>query len=135
MKTILATTLGALSAFAIAAGPAHSAEADAEVLDCVNLMRIDHTHVVDNRNILFYMRGGNIYLNRLSHPVPGLDRNDGFMYRTHMGRLCRVDTVTVLERWGFGLTEGASGTLGEFVLIDEERAEALRNGSVEGPVE
>jgi hypothetical protein len=137
MKTILVTTLGALSALAMATGPAHGAEADAdaEVLDCVNLSRIDHTHVVDNRNILFYMRGGNIYLNRLSHAVPGLDRNDGFMYRTRMGRLCRVDTVTVLERWGFGLTEGASGTLGDFVLVDEARAEALRNGDLEGPVE
>lgn len=135
MKTMMVTTLGALSALAMATGPAHAAEADAQTLDCVNLTRIDHTHVVDDRNILFYMRGGDIYLNRLSHSVPGLDRNDGFMYRTHMGRLCRIDTVTVLERWGFGLTEGASGTLGDFVLVDEARADALRNGGVEGAIE
>lgn len=134
MKTTLMTALGLVSALAMATGTAQ-AQTDAEPVDCINLDRIENTHVVDNRNILFYMRDGSVYLNRLSHPVPGLDRRDAFMYRTTIGRLCRIDGVTVLERWGFGLTEGATGTLAEFQPIDSERANALRTGEIDGPIE
>jgi len=60
--------------------------------------------------------------------VPNLKQEDAFAYRTTIGQLCHLDTVTVLERWGFGLTEGASGTLGKFMPVDKERADELRNG-------
>jgi hypothetical protein len=128
MKTVLATTVGVFSALSVMAGPALAAgENEAETVNCVDLMRIDNTHVVDNQNILFYLRGGGIYLNRLSHPVPNLEESNAFAYRTTIGQLCNLDSVTVLERWGFGLTEGASGTLGKFMPVDKERADELRN--------
>jgi hypothetical protein len=131
MKTRFAIALGIFSTLSMMAGAAHSAGVDEEdAVDCVNLMRVDRTHVVDDQNILFYMRGDQIYLNRLSHPVPGLDPTEALMYRTTTSRLCRLDTVTVLERWGFGLTEGASGVLGTFMPVDKEQAHALRNGKV-----
>ena len=121
-------TLGVFSALSMMTGAAYSAGvADDEARNCVDLMRVDHTYVVDDQNILFYMRGGAIYLNRLSHPVPGLDPDQAFMYRTSIGQLCRLDTVTVLERWGFGLTEGASGTLGKFMPRDRVQADMLRD--------
>ena len=125
MNTTLKTALGIVSALVIAAGAAHAAGTDAETVNCVNLNRIDHTQVVDNRTILFYMRDGTIYSNRLAHPVPGLESNRAFMYRAATSRLCNVDAVTVLENWGFGLTAGATGTLGKFTAIDETEADAL----------
>lgn len=126
MKTTLATALGILSALSMTAGPAYSAGVtNPQEVNCLDLMRIDHTEVVDNQNILFYMLNGRIYLNKLLQPAPGLDRHDAFMYKTAIGQLCRLDTVTVLERWGFGLTAGGSSTLGKFMPVDEARAEAL----------
>jgi len=125
-KVTLVTTLGVLATLSTMAGAAFSAEADdANAMNCINLRRIDHTQVVDDQNILFHMRDHTIYLNRLSHRAPGLDRNQPFMYRTSVGQLCNNDIITVLERWGFGLTEGGSSSLGKFMPIDEVRANAL----------
>jgi len=128
MKTTLASALGVVSTLAILAVPVHNAAAATEEpTACMDLMRIDHTHVVDDQNILFYMRNGDIYLNTLSHRAPGLDFNQPFMYRTTVSRLCEHDIITVLEQHGFGFMPGASSTLGKFVPIDEARAEALRS--------
>lgn len=133
MKTTLVTVLGALSALSMMAGPAQSAgAAHSETLDCVSLMTIDHTQVVDDQDIVFHMRDGSMYLNRLSHRAPGLDRNQPFMYRTSIGRLCKGDTITVLETWGFGLTQGASTGLGEFIPTDKAEVDALKSGQPVG---
>src|SRR5690606_17824151 len=41
---------------------------------CISTTRLDRTEVVDNETVLFYMRGGDIYRNRLSRSCPGLER-------------------------------------------------------------
>lgn len=129
MRITLISTLGVISALGMLAGPAqYAAAAGSEPVACMALMRIDHTHVLDDQNILFYMRNGDIYLNRLSHRAPGLDLNQPFMYRTTLNRICNNDIITVLENHGFGLTPAASTTLGMFQPIDEARAEALKSG-------
>lgn len=129
MRTTSVMALGVLAALSATAGSALGATADeSKTVNCVDLRRIDHTKVVDDRNILFYMRGGGIYLNRMQQPAIGLEQSDVFAYRTHIGQLCSLDTITVLERWGFGLTEGASSTLAKFMPIDEDQAKAMLNG-------
>ena len=132
MKTLFATALGVAATFGALGTPAYAAGAaaapDSEAKSCVDLRRIDYTHVVDDQNILFYMYGGNIYLNRLSHPATGLDRHQPFMYRTNVGNLCKGEIITVLEDWGFGFTPGASTTLGKFAPIDAAAANDLRRG-------
>lgn len=142
MKTSLLFLLGVFSGIPLAAGPVFGAATrDTGPVKCVNLRSIDHTVVVDDQNILFYMKGDRIYRNHLRHRVPGLDRNDPFMYRTLGTQLCRSDRVTVLEPWGFGFMAGASGTLDDFALIDQQQAESLRrrdlsdNAVVTAPVE
>jgi len=128
MKSTLVTTLGVLSTFSLA-GLAQSAPAtDAEAVNCVELFRLDHTKVVDDETILFYLHGGDIYLNRLSHPAAGLRPNKPFMYKTSIGRLCNHDIITVLELWDFGYTEGGSSALGKFLPIDEVQANAVISG-------
>lgn len=95
---------------------------------CVSLARIDSTYVVDDRNILFYMKGGEIYLNRLPHRCPGLRWEKAFMYRTSLSRLCDLDIITTLNNLGFGYTPGVSCGLGMFFPISEETARQLRTG-------
>jgi hypothetical protein len=126
MKTTLVTMLPIAATFVIVAMSARSViAAESEPTTCVELTRIDHTRVVDDQNILFYMRNGDIYSNHLSHPAPEIDRNRPFMYATSIGRICKGDIITVLENWGFGFTQGASTTLGRFEPIDEARASSL----------
>lgn len=45
-----------------------------EVRNCVDLMRIDHTDVIDNDTLLFHMRGGAICRNDLPNSCPTLER-------------------------------------------------------------
>lgn len=86
---------------------------------CITLNRLDRTEVIDDRTIIFHMRGGGIFLNHLSRECPGLKREERFMYSPTSSRLCDVDTITVLERWGFGFTRGFTCSLGVFHPINE----------------
>jgi len=92
---------------------------------CISLTRIDHTRVVDERTILFYMLGDDIYLNRLPHRCIGLRKGKTFMYKTSLNQLCNVDIITVLDDIGFGFSRGASCGLGSFQPIGEEAAKML----------
>jgi hypothetical protein len=96
-----------------------------ETRNCVDLLRIDHTEVVDNDTLLFYMRNGRVYRNELRHSCPTLGFEERFMYRTALTQLCDVDVITVLQDVGFGFMPTASCGLGKFEPIDEEAAEEL----------
>lgn len=86
-----------------------------EPVDCVDLTRIDHTRVRDNRTIDFHMRGREIYRNRLRHECPGLAFEDSFGYRTSLGRLCSVDLIAVNRNGG---SSGPACALGPFQRIE-----------------
>ena len=51
---------------------------DAEPEVCLSMNRVSKTKVIDDRTILFYARGGDIYLNALEQNCPGLRRNGRF---------------------------------------------------------
>ena len=94
--------------------------------NCVSLSRIDHTRIVDDRTILFYMKGSDIYVNRLPRRCPGLKRADSYLYKTSLTQLCNVDTITVLQRFGGpGFTPGPSCGLGFYEPITAEGVEAM----------
>jgi hypothetical protein len=112
--------LGGVAAEALAQG----AEEGGPVR-CINLSRINRTEVIDNRSIAFYLRGGDVYINRLNRACSGLERNKPFSYRTPTNRICSVDFITVLEDFGAGLTPNVSCPLGMFVPADEEEVENL----------
>ncbi|HEX8381010.1 MAG TPA: DUF6491 family protein [Allosphingosinicella sp.] len=88
-----------------------------EPVGCVELSRIDHTRVRDDRTIDFHMRGREVYRNRLRHECSGLAFDDSFAYRNSTGRLCSVDLVTV-NRSGGG--PGPTCALGTFQRIETE---------------
>lgn len=94
--------------------------------DCVPLRRIDTTSVIDDRTVLFYMRGGEIYENRLDRACPRLDRAGRFSYRVSTGRLCHNDMITVFDP--FDPAPGVTCGLGDFRPILIEEAERLEQG-------
>lgn len=86
---------------------------------CVSLNRVNRTEVIDDRTLIFHMRGGGIYLNYLERECPRLAAEERFAYSPTGNRLCNVDSITVLERWGFGFTRGFTCQLGDFHPISE----------------
>jgi len=93
---------------------------------CVSLHRIDHTDVIDDQNIIFYMKGKDIYRNHLPYPCSGLRINDTFMYRTSLNQLCNVDIITVLDNMGFGFQPRNSCGLGLFYPVTKEDVSKLK---------
>jgi hypothetical protein len=98
---------------------------DRTPVDCISVSAIDRTDVIDDRTILFHMRGKKIYRNYLPRRCPGLDRHERFAYEVTSNRLCDIDTVTVLEQWGSRLSRGFTCGLGAFHPIPEEEVEEL----------
>lgn len=121
--------------------PALAQDAADEIIDraperCIVLNRVDDSEVIDDRTLIFHMRDGGIYLNHLSRECPGLKREERFMYSPTNNRLCDIDTVTVLEQGGFGMTRGFTCMLGQFHPITElELAELKRIEEGGGPGE
>ena len=127
MKRIAGIRAAAVSLL-VGAGLAQPAVAEEKLIDkeqCVRLSSIDSTRVVDDQNILFYMKNGDVYRNELPRRCPGLAVEDTFMYRTSLNQLCNVDIITVLRSMGFGFQPGISCGLGMFERIDELTAEEL----------
>jgi hypothetical protein len=91
----------------------------------VSLRDIDRTAIVGDRTILFYLKNRAIYENRLPHACPGLERQGKLMYRVALDQLCDVDTINVLEDYGFAFVQGAACGLGVFAPIEPAAAEAL----------
>lgn len=125
VKTLLVVLAGLMPWLA---QPAAAADDDpnAAAPRCVDLMRIDRIDIVDDQNLLFYMKNGTIYHNRMTHACPGLRREQTFMYSVPMQRLCNVDLITVLENHGFGFARGASCGLGDFTPISKEAAAQMK---------
>ena len=94
--------------------------------DCIVLRRIDTTSVIDDRIVLFYMRGDEIYENRLDRACPRLGRAGRFSYSVATGRLCQNDTITVFDP--FDPAPGVTCGLGDFRPILAEEAERLEQG-------
>lgn len=107
---------------------AQAEEHDSNAEHCIRLSSIDRTEVVGDYGILFYMHGGDIYLNKLPHRCPGLGFEKTFMYRTSVGQLCDLDIISVLDDMGFGFRPGISCGLGMFHPVSEDEAKALASG-------
>jgi len=126
MKRAVRSPLFTAACIAIAAAqPAPAEEKLIDAEQCLYTRSIDRTRIVDNQNVLFYMRNGDVYLNKLPRECPGLALEDTFMYRTSTSQLCRADVITVLQNIGFGFQPGVSCGLGMFRVIDEPTAEEL----------
>lgn len=125
-STALAACVGFASDSAQSQAGADEAFDERTRQDCIVLRRIDTTSVIDDRTVLFYMRGGEVYENRLDRVCPRLERAGRFSYRVATGRLCQNDTITVFDP--FDLAPGVTCGLGDFRPILAEEAERLEQG-------
>jgi hypothetical protein len=88
-----------------------------EKVMCIEVSRIKETRVLDDQTILFEMRGGTFYINRLPVRCPGLKISGGFSYTTSSQKLCQQDSIKVVQA---GSELGGSCPLGEFVQFNEK---------------
>jgi len=101
MKTFT-TALAAAALMACAALPAQASPV------CLELNRIDHTSVVDSKNILFHMKGGKVWHNGLKNSCPALNFH-GFIMNVRGG-----DTVCSNQQSIKVIDSGQVCMLGEF---------------------
>jgi hypothetical protein len=123
--TCAAALLAAIGAKSAAAQSAQAAPTDAK--SCVYLPDIDHTKIVDQRNILFYMRNRTVLLNVFREPCYGLDERSRFAYgSSSLKRLCAGNLITLLTDLSFGgVAAQNTCSLGMFVPIDRDEVDDL----------
>ena len=91
--------------------------------ECLALRTLDNLRAVNDKTILFFMRGrdGEIFRNDVQGVCRGLERNRTFSYQTistHNPRLCRGELITVRDT-------GVTCPLGDFRMISKEEAKNL----------
>lgn len=96
MKSIvigaMAASLAIGTAFAKDAAPAPAKPRQV----CLQVSRIDNTHVVDKSTIIFRMTGGKLWKNDLRTPCSGLNFY-GFAYVTRDGQICNTQPIMILR--------------------------------------
>ena len=100
---------------------------------CLDVYRIKETRILDNQTILFIMRGGGRYLNRLPVKCSGLVIADGFGYGTSISKLCMQDSITTLSP---GSAPGNICMLGKFIpfkadMTDSDVVKLLKDSLLE----
>jgi hypothetical protein len=123
----------ALSPLSVAADEAADQRNDAaggafpeQPVNCLSLARLRETDILDDQTVLFYMRGQDVYVNRLPRRCPGLKSAGAFSYRTSLTELCNTDVITVIRTFGSTLSPGPSCGLGLFQPITREAIAALK---------
>ena len=102
------------------------AELDRTPEDCLLLNRVARNVAVNDRQVVFFIKGGKTYLNVLDVSCPALKAGDSrliFHYRTvsaKVTRICDYDGFTVEKQ-----TSRVGCSLGEFIPITAEEAAAL----------
>jgi hypothetical protein len=84
---------------------------------CLDSSRIKETRILDNQTILFEMRGGEFYINRLPVKCSSLKIAGGFSYSTSIDKLCKQDIIKVVEP---GSAPAGTCSIGEFVELKEK---------------
>jgi hypothetical protein len=85
---------------------------DGPEVSCITTSQIRSTNVVDDSTIQFVMSSRRMFQNNLPFPCTGLGFSRAFKHNSRTGRLCSVDTITVV-RGGSG-PAGPTCSLGRF---------------------
>jgi hypothetical protein len=85
----------ALAASVALAGPALADQSTKSL--CIKADEVDHTKVLNDRQILFYMRGKQVWLNTLKARCSTLPIQDGFSMPSNFSEFCaNAQTIQVL---------------------------------------
>lgn len=104
-----------LAAFSLSSSAwAEAPKAKGETKQCIHLGWLDRSEIIDDQTILFHMKGGQIYENKLPYPCSGLKFEGGFGFSTSLHELCSTDIIRVLRR-------GSHCGLGDFVPYEKPK--------------
>lgn len=121
----------ALVALIVAAGATHAPRAQAQAPNvaqaCVYRPNIDHTRVLDDRTILFFMRDRAIYQNTLKDQCYSLKSVNRFAYgEASLHRICAGNWISVIQSVTPGaISQNNSCRLGAFVPVDQDVVDEL----------
>lgn len=85
---------------------------------CVVIPDIKESRPLDDHHILFRLRNGDAYLNRLGRGCYGLRSNGSFSYSTAISRLCMNEIISVIDTFTPGAL--ASCSLSRFEKLEEK---------------
>ena len=69
---------------------------------CLTVGQIDHTDIVNDSAIVFFMKDGKAYMNTMRIPCSSLKMEDGFAYMTDTAEICsNSQTIRVLRSGNF----------------------------------
>jgi hypothetical protein len=69
---------------------------------CLATAQIDHTDIVNDSAIVFFMKDGKAYMNTMRIPCSSLKMEDGFGYTTDAAEVCsNSQTIRVLRSGNF----------------------------------
>ena len=94
-----------------------------ETQRCLATRNIKSPVVIDDSNILFFMKGETVYHNRLPENCKGLLRYKTFSYQQIAGRVCEADLINVHRNNDPTITRRCR--IGIFVEIDSRDIPAL----------
>lgn len=99
---------------------------------CLDNVNIRETLILDDQTILFETYGGAVYINRLPIECFNLHYAGEFSYVTSIDRLCKLDTIKVVEE---DSGHGSKCGLGIFIRIKgvkrlNDAVELLKNNGI-----
>ncbi|MCK5425100.1 MAG: hypothetical protein KAI89_06990 [Emcibacter sp.] len=88
-------------------------EKTGKIENCLRLRNVKTSRVIDDYNILFYMKGKKAYLNTLKRRCSRLSIDGSFSYKVSNFQLCDYDHISVFD--AHGQTAGGFCGLSKFV--------------------
>jgi hypothetical protein len=119
---------GALAVVTLCGAPRGAGQEAGAEQTCLYMGDVRRTAILDDNNILFYMRNGTIYQNHLRNTCFMLRSANRFTYgSTSLRRLCVGDLIQVLPESSFGgaAFPMAACNLGTYLQIDKDVADDL----------
>ncbi len=91
----------------------------------LSVQRLIDIKPIDSRTVLFIMRGGNLYLTRLSEPCPGLLYANDFKLDSLAGKFTKFDRIHALSN---GHVTATTGIMSEFYpyIYEGRTSEAIK---------
>ena len=94
---------------------------------CIPRSRISRTEILNERFVVFHLRGDEKYLVQFQHRCPGLRRNGTMRLETRSFRICSMDTIQGFYEMGIGRgTWGPSCMIPGFEPVTQEQVAIIK---------
>ncbi|MFL2545970.1 MAG: hypothetical protein ACJ0SL_01185 [Candidatus Rariloculaceae bacterium] len=106
-----------------------------ESVRCISIRAIRELTAVDDQNLVFELRNGDYYLNKMSSLCDSAKRTNRFSFDAPSGRLCNADMINVVRLTSGAATSTVGCGLTRFYSISEAEAAMLgvRDADPSGP--